>query len=201
MELHGLKAKRRKILAKLLSDGKSIITIDLASQKLKESTLKSRNLLSSLHRSGWLKMIQPGTYVPVPIESSSSDLAEEDNFILASSIFKNCYISGWSAATLWDLIDQIFQKTWVMTDKYVRKKSVIKSNPSYILRHIPQRYFFGLDVKWINQEKFLISDPHKTVIDFANFITDFDFQGFLDIFKEYLKFQYKNLVNIFNNNS
>ena len=39
-----------------------------------------------------------------------------------------------------------------------------------------------------------ISDPHKTIIDFANFITDFDLQGLVDIFKEYLRSEHKNLA-------
>ncbi len=193
MELHGLKVKRRKILATILSEGKSVITIDSTSRKLNESRYKVGKLLSSLHRSGWLKMVQPGIYIPVPLESISPDLTDENSFVLASYLFKNCYIGGWSAASFWDFTDQIFQKTWVMTDKYVRKKEVIKSSHSYILRHVPSNYFFGLETKWINQEKIFVSDPHKTIIDFTNFITDFDFQGFLDIFKEYLKSEHKNL--------
>ncbi len=80
-----------------------------------------------------------------------------------------------------------------MSSGNVRKKEVTKGSHKYIVRYVPSTYFFGLHAEWIKQDKVLISDPHKTVIDFANFITDFDLFGLADLFKEYLRSEYRNL--------
>jgi predicted transcriptional regulator of viral defense system len=193
MEYQGLHAERRKNLAKLLSPGKGAITIDAAAQILGWEREKARVFLASLHRSGWLKLIKPGVFVPVPLESDEPDLTEENELVLATYLYGNCYIGGWSAASFWGLTDQIFVKTWVMTSQFVRKKQETKGGHVYLLRHIPETYFFGLHPEWIKQDKVGISDPHKTIIDFANFITAFDVQGLIDIFKEYLRSEHKDL--------
>jgi predicted transcriptional regulator of viral defense system len=193
MKFQGLKAERRKNLAKLLSAEKGAITIDSASKILGWDREKTQIFLSSLSRSGWLKSIKPGVFVPVPLESDETVLTEENAFVLAHYLYGSCYIGGWSAASFWGLTDQIFMKTWVMASTSVRKKEETKSGHTFLLRHIPESYFFGLHNEWIKQDKVLISDPHKTIIDFANFVKDFDLYGLLDLFTEYLKSDYKNL--------
>jgi predicted transcriptional regulator of viral defense system len=193
MKYHGLHAERRKNLARLLAPGKGAITIDSAAKILGWEREKARAFLSSLNRSGWLKLIRSGVFVPVPLESEESNLTEENEFVLANYLYGNCYIGGWSAASFWGLTDQIFLKTWVLTSRFVRKKEETKTDHIYRLRHIPESYFFGLHTEWIKQDRVCISDPHKTIIDFANFITDFDLQGLVDIFKEYLRSEHKNL--------
>ena len=193
MKYHGLNAERRKNLANLLAVGKGVITIDFAARTLGWEREKARAFLSSLNRSGWLKLIKAGVYVPVPLESDEPGLTGEDELILASYLYGSCSIGGWSATSFWGLTDQIFRKTWVMTSTFVRKKEEVKSGHTYRLRHIPSTYFFGLHKEWIGQDKVLFSDPHKTVIDFANFITEFGLQGFVDNFEEYLRSEHKNL--------
>lgn len=193
MKYRGINAERRKSLARILAAGKGAITIDSATKILGWEREKARAFLSSLNRSGWLKLIKPGVFVPVPLESGEPDLTEENEFVLANYLYGNCYIGGWSAASFWGLTDQIFLKTWVMTSGFVRKKEETKAGHTYLLRHVPQPYFFGLQTEWINQDKVLMSDPHKTIIDFANFITDFGLQGLVDVFTEYLRSKHKNL--------
>ena len=193
MNYRGLSGERRKYLARILAAGKGVITIDSAMKILELDREKTRLLLSSLSRSGWLKPIKSGLFVPVPLEADEPDLTEENEFVLANYLYGNCYIGGWSAASFWGLTDQIFLKTWVMTSRAIRKKKETNAGHSYIIRHIPDAYFFGVHTEWIGQDKILISDLHKTVIDFVNFMSDFDLQGLVDVFREYMKSKHKNL--------
>ncbi len=94
MKYHGLHAERRKNLARLLATEKGAITIDSASKILGWERGKTRAFLSSLSRSGWLKLIQPGLYIPVPLESEAPDLTAESELVLAQYLFRNCYIGG-----------------------------------------------------------------------------------------------------------
>ena len=113
MKYQGLNAERRKNLAYLLRSGKGAITIDAAAQTLGWEREKARAFLSSLNRSGWLKLIKAGVYIPVPLESDEPDLTGENEFVLANYLYESCYIGGWSAASFWGLTDQIFRKIWV----------------------------------------------------------------------------------------
>ncbi len=193
MKYQGLSAKRRKLLSVLLSAEKGVITTDWAAHTLQWEREKARAFLSSLQRSGWLKLIKPGVYVPVPLASEDSDLTSENTLVLASYLFGEGYIGGWSAASFWGLTDQLFLKTWFLTSQFVRKKEAEYAGHTYLLRHVAPPYLFGLHSEWIGQDKVFISDPHKTVVDFANFIDEYGLQGFVDVFSAYLHSEQKNL--------
>lgn len=62
-----------------------------------------------------------------------------------------------------------------------------------MLTHIKKSYLFGTAAEWINNQKILISDPHKTVIDFAEFVNQLGLTSFIDVFAIYMHSKYKNL--------
>ena len=193
MKYHGLSSERRKHLARILAIGKGAITINDAAKTLNWDREKARLFLSSLNRSGWLKLIKYGVYVPVPLEADEPGLTSENELVLSNYLFGKCYIGGWSAASFWGLTDQLFRKVWVLTTNFVRKKEEIKSGHTYLLQHISNDYFFGLHTEWIGQDKVHLSDPHKTVIDFANFIDAYGLQSLIDVLTSYLHSEHKNL--------
>jgi predicted transcriptional regulator of viral defense system len=196
MNYAGLFVKKRKLLAKLLAEAKGVITIDMAADILHMERERARSLLSSLHRSGWLKMVQGGMYVPVPLEAEDPSLTGENPFVLASYLYKNCYMGGWSAASYWGLTDQIFLKNWVMTTQNVKRKEVERGGHSFVLTHIKEDYFYGLHTQWIERDQIYISDLHKTLIDFANFMDYFSLISLEDTFKEYLQSKDKDLEKL-----
>lgn len=193
MNYKGLHSNKRKILATILASGKGIITIDSVVATLGWDRKKVREFLSSLNRAGWIKSVKRGLYVPVPLESDDPTLTNENPFVLASYLYKDCYIGGWSAASFWNLTDQIFLKTWLITKTLIREKEEMRGNHAYVLKHASSSYFYGLYTEWIGQDKVYISDPHKTVIDFANFIDEYGLQSFVDMFLEYLRSEHKDL--------
>lgn len=193
MNYKGLHSNKRKILATILASGKGVITIDSVVDILGWDRKRVRELLSSFNRAGWIKSVKRGLYVPVPLESDDPALTNENPFVLANYLYKDCYIGGWSAASFWNLTDQIFLKTWLITKTLIREKEEIRGNHAYVLKHASSSYFYGLHTEWVGQDKVYFSDPHKTVIDFANFIDEYGMQSFMDVFLEYLKSEHKNL--------
>ena len=196
MKYAGLHAEKRKILATLLSAGKSIITIDMAIDALSLDRKEARNMLSSFHRSGWLKLIVNGVYTPVSLESTDSTLSSENPLVLASYLFNPCYISGWSAASHWGLTDQLFNTYWIFTKQRVPKRTVTKGSHTYLLVHTSQEVFVGTTYEWFGSEKILIADPHQTVIDFLNNSDIFGTYGMVDIMKEYFHSSHADLSKL-----
>lgn len=185
--------KNRQRLVDLINATKGIITISDAEVALKLSRDEARRLLWSMTKAGWLKAIKPGLYVPVPLEASDPTLSEENPLVLASHLFSECYIGGWTAANFWGLTDQIFLNTWVMTTQNVRHKERNIGDHQFILTQIDAGYLYGFKLEWIDNNQIKISDPSKTVIDFLNFPKSFSVNSMSDIFNAYINSKYKDL--------
>ncbi len=193
MKYKGFSGKRRKLLSTILANGKGVITIDSVVAILGWDRVKARAFLSSLNQAGWIKSVKRGLYIPVPLESDNPELTNVNPFVLANYLYTDCYVGGWSAASFWGLTDQIFLKTWVIVKAPVKEKEEVRGNHTYALKRVSSSYFYGLYTEWIGQDKVYISDPHKTVIDFANFIDEYGMQSFMDVFLEYLRSEHKDL--------
>lgn len=186
----------RQKITKLMSSTNGLITIDDAQRIFQISRQKARQILLSLAKSGWLKMIKSGLYAPVPLETADTTLSEESPYIVANQLFSPCYMGGWTAANFWGFTDQLFIKTWVMTTKNVRRKIVKVTNHQFILRHISNSYNYGFASEWVQNNKILFSDPHKTLIDFANFTHEFGSMALIDIFHSYMKSEHIDLNHV-----
>lgn len=186
----------RQKVAKLMDKTTGLITIDDAQKALDIPRQKARQVLWSLSQSGWLKKIKSGLYVPVPIDADDATFSEESPYIVANKLFSPCYMGGWTAANFWGLTDQLFLKIWVMTTKNVRHKTLNVTNHQFILRHVNNSYTYGLKIEWVQNNKILLSDPHKTIIDFANFTHEFGAIALVDTFCSYMESEYKNLEHL-----
>lgn len=188
-----LSSKRRQLLNKIFSLTGEIITIDNTSQVLGLSREETRQVLQKFEQTKWIKRIHPGIYVRTFVETLDPDLTQENPFIVASHVFSPCYVGGWSAASHWGLTDQLFNITWIFTTKPFRQKEATLGSNNYILTHIKEPYFFGMIEEWVNNQKVLMSDPHKTLIDFAEFIEQFGLTSLIDVFTAYMHSEHKDL--------
>jgi predicted transcriptional regulator of viral defense system len=114
---------------------------------------------------GWLSRVRRGLYVPVPLESRTTDVPLDDPWIIAARLFSPCYIGGWSAAEHWDLTEQIFRTVVVMTNRPLRKWRMNVKGTDFLLRSISQKLLFGLKSVWRGKAKVDVSDPTRTVLD------------------------------------
>lgn len=130
--------------------------------------------------------------MPASIEATDS-FPIEDPLKLAGELFPESYIGGWDAASHWGFTDQLFLKTWVFTTQKVPHKECRIKNHTFLLTSIQHGNLFGLVVDWKEAVKIRISDPTRTLIDFAQYIGDFGLMAFVDIFKTYLASEYKDI--------
>lgn len=186
--------KNRERLAQLISGTNGLIVISDAERILKLSREEARKALWSMTKSGWIKSIKSGLYSVVALETADPSLSDENPSLIANALFQKCYIGGWSAANFWGFTDQIFLDTWVMTTQIVRQRARKIGTNKFILKQIKSDYFFGLKTEWIQNNKVMISDPSKTVIDFLNFAENFTASSIIDIFKSYINSDYKNFT-------
>lgn len=143
-------------------------------------------LLYRLVKQGWIKKLRNGLYRIVPLEAPNSSLTDENSWLIANQLFRPCYIGCWTAANYWGITDQLFLDTWIVTAQKVFVKKRTVADHAFILRQVPEEHFFGLKYEWIENNKVLISDLHKTVLDSLCFPEAFSAQSMIDIMKSYL---------------
>jgi predicted transcriptional regulator of viral defense system len=124
-----------------------------------------RRLLPRLAEGGWLKRVRRGLYTPVPLEARVSGEWTEDLWVAASRVFAPCYIGGWSACEQWALTEQLFRTLLVFTTRRVRHREEEIQGMPIRLRVVPEHHMFGTTSVWRGQNRVLVSDPSRTVVD------------------------------------
>jgi predicted transcriptional regulator of viral defense system len=164
-ELAGIGKLYRKKLSKVLEGNYSVITSKLVSETLKVSIQESGRLLSRWNKSGWIKRIKRGSYIPVPLESSTNKVILEEPFLVVDSLYAPGYLAGFSAVKHWDFTEQIIESVTFYTLKKIKERNPIHGGIKFKLKTISKYKLFGLKTLWIGSKKIKISDPTKTMID------------------------------------
>ncbi|MDE3020546.1 MAG: hypothetical protein KGI54_01655 [Pseudomonadota bacterium] len=155
----------RERLAAILRGTKGTISVERASAILEMNSTNVAKMLSRWNKKGWLSRVRRGLYVPVPLEATSADIPLDDPWQIAISLYAPCYIGGWSAAEHWDLTEQLFRTTVVMTQLSPRVRNPIIKGTNFLLCTISEKKVFGLKTVWRGQIKVLVSDPTRTILD------------------------------------
>ncbi len=192
--ISGLGKTERERLAALIRGTKGTIAVPEAASILKVSPSDASKMLSKWASKGWLSRVRQGFYVPVPIESRTTDVPLEDPWVIADRLYSPCYIGGWSAAEYWGLTEQIFRTVVVMTTQKPRDRRPVIKGTGFLLRTVSAKTLFGLKPAWRGQVKMSVSDPTRTILDM---LSDPQLGGGIhptsDMFKNYLKSKNKNM--------
>jgi predicted transcriptional regulator of viral defense system len=137
---------------------------------------------------GWLSRIRRGLYVPVPLESRTSDVAIEEPWHIAQRLYEPCYIGGWSAAAYWGLTEQLFRSVLVFTCIKPLDRAPTIKNIKFVVHKVSEKAMFGLQPVWKGSVKILVSDPSRTVIDMLDTPSlGGGIRPTVDVFLNYLK--------------
>jgi predicted transcriptional regulator of viral defense system len=193
----GLGKLDRERLAAILRETKGTITNEQASHILGINAGDASKMLSRWNTKGWLSRVTQGLYVPVALEASGTTPPLEDAWQVAAVLYDPCYIGGWSAAEYWDLTEQIFRSTVVMTTQTPRNRKPVLSGSAFLLTTVSKEKMFGLKTVWRDQVKVSVSDPSRTIIDM---LSDPRLGGGIrsvqDMFRNYLQSEAKDLPRL-----
>ncbi len=161
----GKLSKTRERIRTIVTQIGDIITVSDVAEILNIDSSKAAATLSRWQQQGWLTRVKRGTYVYTPPEYYPGGPTILDPVLVLPHLLQEFYIGGFSALSHWDFTDQIFIKYAIFTADPVMKTKIrfIKSN--FVCKHIKDEMIFGTVNWWHEGKKFLISDPHKTIID------------------------------------
>ncbi len=163
--LAGIGKIDRERMAAILRATKGTISVDEAAAILDVTNSDAAKMLARWVKSGWMARVRRGIYVPVPLESHTTDVPLEDAWLVAERLFGPCYIGGWSAAEYLNLTEQIFNTVVVVTTQKPRDRRPTIKGTSFWLRTVPEKALFGLKAVWRGQVKVHVSDASRTLVD------------------------------------
>ena len=161
----GISAARRQRLERLHRSFSAPFTIAEAAKVLNVAPAPAGRELGYLSRRGWLTRVRRGLYLPVPLDAPRSGEWTEDPWIIASKAFAPCYIGGWSTCEHWDLTEQVFRGTVVVTSHAVRQRHhELQGMPLLVTARSPEA-MFGTRNVWRRDVPVAVSDPSRTIVD------------------------------------
>ncbi len=195
--MKGIGIKSRERLARVLRKTGGAISPSEVAEILTISNPQASKLLSFWATQGWVRRVQRGLYIPVPLDSLTDDVAPEDPWILAERLFSPCYIGGWSAAEHWDLTEQIFSSILVFTSRRPRKREQNIGGTRFLLKTRSELRFFGLKTVWRGKTKVQVSDPSRTIIDALDDPrVGGGIRNITDLFNNYLKSKHRRIDDL-----
>ncbi len=147
-----------------------LIDIDRASAALGLDRKRTSRRLGNLSRAGWLTRVRRGIYFLRPLEAlPGRPTVPEDPWVLASVAYDPCYIGGWSAAEHWDLTEQLFRETFVVTARNVRAtREKLLGLGFRLVRIASEDRINGTLKVWRGRERVNVSSPERTLVDGLN---------------------------------
>src|SRR3989338_5810047 len=113
----GLGKKSAFLLSTLAEQNKNLFTVDEAVPILKENKLSITKLLHDLVENGWLNRVSKGKYLILPLEAGAEPKYTEHEFVLASVLTPDYYISYLSALNYYGLTEQVPKTVFIATNK------------------------------------------------------------------------------------
>ena len=197
-QLAGIGKKERANLSLVLKAGLAVITPKAAAKILNLDQSHAAQLLALWAKKGWLSRIKQGVYIPVALQADSLEVMADEPWVIAKGLFEPCYIGGWSAAEHWNFTEQIFNSTMVFTTKQLRTRELSLKGIKLSVKTIKSERLFGTKPEWIENQKVLVSDPTRTIVDsFNDPAVVGGIRMAIEILDGYLKSEYKNLNLLF----
>jgi len=187
-EAQNKSSRSRERLSKLIREGGELLTVEHAARILDVNNDEAAKTMARWRNQGWLSRVKRGVYVAVPVEAVSAERALEDAWVLIPELFGPAYVGGWSAAEHWDLTEQIFRDICVFSARPVAKRQQVMHNIPFVVTHAAPEQHFGTKPVWKKEQKILVSDPAKTIVDMlSNPWTGGGIQHVTDCLKQFFK--------------
>lgn len=167
--------EKNKFLYKNLGPKSALLIQNLSKSGLKVFTKKDaqtlvrydanslNKILHNLTKKGWLRRIEKGKYMLVPMEVDSTEAYIESHFVIASKLVNPYYIGYWSALHFYGFTEQLLNTIFIVSTK--RKYSFVHSGVLFKFIKVKPYILFGFAEVKINNVKVYFSDKEKTIVD------------------------------------
>ena len=163
--IKNLSKSETKLLATLSAEGKDVFSFDDAKKILAGDRSRIKQALYILSDKGWVKNLERGKYLIVPLEAIASGSWSEEAFVIAANLVDPYAIAYWSSLNYYGYTEQISRTVFVETTKRKFKTETEVLGIPYKFVTLTPHKFFGITTIGFGNKKAAITDKEKTIID------------------------------------
>ena len=156
--------QERLFLTSLAGEGRRIVHI-VDALPFWSSAHQTRKALSRLERKGWLRRLERGVYLIIPLEAGPEGKWSEDPLVIAAQLVPEGAGAYWSALHYWNLTEQVPRTVFIQTITRRNAPTSEIMGVHYRFVTIKEERFFGTLSRTVNGLPFRITDREKTIID------------------------------------
>lgn len=161
----GINETAAKLLAILSGHDKDIFTLEEARQSIRIHPRYLENLLQDLVAKGWLKRVEQGMYMILPLKAGVEGHFSEHPFVLATYLARPAVISYWSALNYYGYTEQIPGTVFVSTTMKKRSLNLTILGIRFKFVLLSKEKLFGVRKAWVDSASIEITDPERTILD------------------------------------
>ena len=156
--------QERLFLASMAGKGKRIISYQEGLPYWK-STQQTRKALSRLENKGWLRRLERGVYLLIPLEAGPEGQWSEDPLLIATQLVSEGAVAYWSAMHYWTMTAQVPRTVFVQTTsrRYLPRTEILGVRYQFVT--VKKSRFFGILTRTSDGMAFRITDREKTLVD------------------------------------
>ncbi len=160
----GLSPREAELLTWLAGSGRLVFGLGDVREHWPDERSAARTL-SRLERGGWLRRIERGLYMLLPLEAGPERTWTQDSTVIGTRLAEPSAIAYWSALHYWNLTEQIPRTVFVQTPRRKARMFVEVEGISYHIVHINAARFFGVITASVSGQEFRVTDREKTIVD------------------------------------
>jgi len=163
----GLSQREAEFLARLAAENRSIFRYDEIASYWPNST-SAHQALSRLQRGGWLKRIERGLYMLVPLSAGPDRVWTENALVIGTRLVEPGAIAYWSALRFWNFTEQAPHTIFVQSPQRKLQSRLVLAGVQYQIVTIGASRFFGLIRRTVDGQPVQVTDRAKSILDAAD---------------------------------
>jgi predicted transcriptional regulator of viral defense system len=162
--MSSLTPKESEFLMKIAQRGFSIFPFEQV-QEFWSPPERASDVLYRLVQKGWLRRLERGLYLIIPLEAGPARAWTESGLIIAGYLTDPAAIAYWSALHFWNLTEQIPGVIFVQTTR--RKQQTEIAGMRFRFVTVVEDHFFGVTTVNVGGKTAPVTDLEKTIVDCA----------------------------------
>ena len=163
----GLSQREAEFLSRLAAESRSVFRSGEVVHHWPDP-VSAHHALSRLQRGGWLKRIERGLYLLVPLSAGPDRAWTEDALVIGTRLVEPSAIAYWSALRFWNFTEQAPRTIFVQSPHRKLKPKLILAGVQYQFVTIREPRFFGLARRAVDGQPIQVTDREKSVVDAAD---------------------------------
>lgn len=162
----GLSRREALALTRLAGRGDTIIELQDIQNAIDVPYTAAKKIASNLVEKKWLERLKPGIYLIVPLAAGEEGEYTEHEFVIASHLAEEMYISYWSSLNYHGLTEQVPTTVFAATTDRVPEREI--HGVTYRFVTLNESKFFGYVSVAVGSHQVNVASVEKTLVDCAD---------------------------------